>query len=133
MLLDNHYNIFLIVIDALRPDHLGCYGYERETSPTIDKIAEEGVMFERVISQSSWTKPSMASLLTSTYPEVHGVKKIADRLCYHDTFLPAILQKIGYITGCIQTNPFLSSPSGFDQGFDHYIELFDSAPGVYKP
>jgi len=133
MSFDGRLNIFLIVIDALRPDHLGCYGYKRETSPEIDNIAKEGVMFERVISQSSWTKPSMASLLTSTYPEVHGVTNITDCLSHHDDFLPTILQKVGYITGCIQTNPFLTSPSGFDQGFDHYLELFDSAPGVYKP
>jgi len=126
-------NLLLIVIDALRPDHLGCYGYQRETSPEIDKIAEEGIKFDRVISQSSWTKPSMASLLTSTYPEVHGVKKIEDILSYQETFLPKILRDNGYITGCIQTNPFLASDSGFNVGFDYYVELFDKIPGVYKP
>ena len=129
----NRYNIILIVVDALRPDHLGCYGYQRETSPEIDKIAEEGVKFERVISQSSWTKPAVASLLTSTYPEVHGVKKIGDILRYQDTCLTTILRKNGYVTGCIQTNPFLTSESGFGEGFDHYVEVFDKSPGVYKP
>jgi len=133
MLIANHYNILLIVIDALRPDHLGCYGYQRETSPEIDKIAENGVRFDKVISQSSWTKPAMASLLTATYPEVHGIKKIEDGLGNHDTFLPVILRKFGYTTGCIQTNPFLGSESGFDYGFDYYVTLFNNAPGVYKP
>jgi choline-sulfatase len=126
-------NIFLIVIDSLRFDHLGCYGYHRETSPAIDKIAGEGITFDRAISQSSWTKPSVASLLTSTYPEIHGVKSIKDRLSTHETFLPTILKKFGYVTGCIQTNPFLSSESGFNQDFDFYLELFDKVPGMYKP
>jgi len=126
-------NVFLVVIDSLRFDHLGCYGYLRETSPAIDTIASEGVMFEKVISQSSWTKPSVASLLTSTYPETHGVKSIKDRLATHETFLPTILKKFGYVTGCIQTNPFLSTESGFNQDFDFYLELFDKTPGRYKP
>ena len=126
-------NIFLIVIDSLRFDSLGCYGYHRETSPAIDTIASQGVKFDKVISQSSWTKPSVSSLLTSTYPEIHGVKSIDDRLSSSETFLPTILKKFGYVTGCIQTNPFLNSESGFQQGFDFYLELFDKSPGVYKP
>ncbi|WAC06414.1 MAG: sulfatase [Thermodesulfobacteriota bacterium] len=126
-------NVFLVVIDALRFDRLGCYGYQRETSPAIDKIAAEGITFERAMSQSSWTKSAVASLLTSTYPEIHGVKSIEDRLSADEIFLPAILKKFGYVTGCVQTNPFLSSKSGFNQDFDFYLELFDNAPGVYKP
>lgn len=131
--MDYLFNVFLIVIDSLRSDHLGCYGYKRETSPEIDRIAEEGIKFEKVISQSSWTKPSVASLLTSTIPEVHRVKKIEDFFPSQETLLPTILKKFGYITGCIQTNPFLSSKSGFSQGFDYFIELFERAPGGYKP
>jgi len=126
-------NIFLIVIDSLRFDHLGCYGYHRETSPAIDKIAGEGITFDRVMSQSSWTKPSVSSLLTSTYPEIHGVKSIEDRLSTQETFLPTILKKFGYVTGCIQTNPFLNAESGFNQDFDFYLELFENTPGICKP
>ena len=126
-------NVFLIVIDSLRFDNLGCYGYHREISPAIDAIAREGVTFDKVISQSSWTKPSVSSLLTSNYPEIHGVKSIEDRLSMQETFLPTILKKFGYVTGCIQTNPFLNSESGFHQGFDFYLELFDKSSGVYKP
>jgi arylsulfatase len=129
----NRYNILLIVIDALRPDHLGCYGYHRNTSPAIDRIAAEGVLFKNTISQSSWTKPAVASLLTGTCPETHGVKGIRHALPELDTYLPTLLQGVGYATGCIQTNPFLSVESGFSQGFDLYLELFDKAPGVYKP
>lgn len=66
-------NIILITIDALRPDHLSCYGYKRNTSPNIDKLTEEGVMFSQVISQGPWTPPSIFSIITSMYPNIHGV------------------------------------------------------------
>ena len=69
----NNFNIVLITIDALRADHLSCYGYERNTSPNIDKVAEKGILFKNVIAPSSWTAPSMVSLFTSTYPINHGV------------------------------------------------------------
>ncbi|MEE9504195.1 MAG: sulfatase-like hydrolase/transferase, partial [Thermodesulfobacteriota bacterium] len=67
------FNIVLITIDALRADHLSCYGYNRTTSPNIDKIAEDGIIFKNAIAPSSWTAPSMASLFTSVYPINHGV------------------------------------------------------------
>ena len=66
-------HIVLLSIDTLRADHLSCYGYERETTPHIDKIAEKGILFANVIAPSSWTAPSMVSLFTSTYPVNHGV------------------------------------------------------------
>ncbi len=66
-------NILLITIDSLRPDHLGCYGYKRDTSPNIDKIAKEGILFTQAITQAPWTWPSIHSLITSTYPSTHGV------------------------------------------------------------
>ena len=126
-------NIFLIVIDALRPDHLGCCGYHRDTSPVIDQIALEGILFENTIAQSSWTKPSVASLLSGTYPQVHGVQQVAHALGSLGSFLPEVLRHAGYVTGAIQTNPFLSKECGFGQGFDHYLELFEKKPGIFKP
>ena len=66
-------NIILITIDALRPDHLSCYGYQRHTSPAIDKFANEAVVFTQSISQSTLTMPSLASLITSVYPTKHGI------------------------------------------------------------
>src|SRR5690606_4344222 len=65
-------NVMIFLIDTLRPDHLSCYGYQRETSPNIDAFAAENVRFTHMIAQASWTRPSVASLLTSTYPSVHG-------------------------------------------------------------
>lgn len=66
-------NVLLLTIDSLRPDHLGCYGYPRETSPNLDRLAREGVRFAQVINQTAWTTPSLVSVLTALYPETHGV------------------------------------------------------------
>lgn len=77
----NSFNIVLITIDTLRPDHLSCYGYERKTSPNIDKIAQNGFIFKNTMAPSSWTAPSMAFLCTSLYPVSHGmVHGIADTI-----------------------------------------------------
>lgn len=66
-------NVLLLTIDSLRPDHLGCYGYPREMSPNLDRLAREGVRFAQVINQTAWTTPSLVSVLTALYPETHGV------------------------------------------------------------
>ncbi|MFC1800385.1 sulfatase-like hydrolase/transferase, partial [Candidatus Eisenbacteria bacterium] len=68
-------NVVLIVVDALRPDHLGCYGYSRPTSPNIDELAAGGIVFETAITQAPWTKASFPSFLTSLYPFQHGVTR----------------------------------------------------------
>jgi arylsulfatase A-like enzyme len=66
-------NVLLVSIDSLRADHLGSYGYARRTSPTIDRLASEGVLFEKAIAPAPWTVPSHMTLLTALPPEVHGV------------------------------------------------------------
>ncbi|MFA6358263.1 MAG: sulfatase [Candidatus Omnitrophota bacterium] len=66
-------NIILITVDSLRQDHLGCYGYAQNISPNIDKLARTGAIFSQAISQSSWTWPSVHSIITSQYPSSHGV------------------------------------------------------------
>ena len=68
-------NLLFILIDTLRADRLGAYGYERDTSPTIDALAADGVRFAQQLSQSSWTKCSMASLWTGLYPARTGVTR----------------------------------------------------------
>jgi arylsulfatase A-like enzyme len=64
-------HIIIIVIDAARPDHLGCYGYSRDISPNIDRLAEQGVVFLNAYANAPWTKPSVASLFSSMHPNVH--------------------------------------------------------------
>lgn len=68
-----NFNIILITIDALRSDHLGCYGYERNTSPNIDKLAKEGVRFEQAIAAGGWTFESVPSILTGVYSPAHQI------------------------------------------------------------
>ncbi|MDO8602293.1 MAG: sulfatase [Candidatus Omnitrophota bacterium] len=67
-------NIMIIIIDALRPDHLGCYGYERDTSPNIDSLAKQGVRFSEAVSAAGWTAESVPSMLTGAYPIVHQIR-----------------------------------------------------------
>ncbi len=71
-------NVLFIVIDTLRAERLGSYGYERDTSPVLDRLAHSGVRFERHLAQSSWTKSSMASLWTGLYPARTGITRYDD-------------------------------------------------------
>jgi arylsulfatase A-like enzyme len=91
-------NVLLITIDSLRPDHLSCYGYKRNTSPNIDKLAKEGVLFTQAISQATWTWPSIHSLITSTYPSTHKVYFYDNFLSDEISTLPYILKGNGYVT-----------------------------------
>ncbi len=115
-------NIVLVSIDTLRPDHLGCYGYERNTSPTIDNLAKEGARFEIVASTTSWTLPAHAAMLTSQPDIIHQVLWDDDRLDPHRITIAELLKKQGYRTGAIFTGPYLLPRFGLDQGFDDYID-----------
>ena len=113
-------NVILIVIDGLRADHLTPFGYSRDTSPFLDEMAASGVLFENTISQSSGTKTSVASLLTSLYPEAHGVRGVKDVLPDSIRLLPEVLRDHGYRTFAIHGNPWLEERFGFNQGFDEF-------------
>ncbi len=116
-------NLILIVIDALRADHLGCYGYPRETTPHLDALANEGIRFEECYAPVSWTKPSVASLMTSLYPGVHGAVRAGDSLPGEVVTLAELLRAAGWTTAGFITNPHLKSIYNFNQGFD----LFDDS------
>jgi len=126
-------NLVVIVIDALRKDHLGIYGYKRETSPNIDNFAKKAVVFKNAISQCSWTNPSIASLFSSLCPSVHGVisydEKKADYFNYKIATIAEILKEKGYTTGAFVANHFINKKLKFNQGFD----VFDSINSKYKP
>ena len=113
-------DIVLIVIDALRADSLPLYGAPRENAPHLADLAQGGVVFERVVAPSSWTKTSMASLLTGTNPSRHGVRGIEHALPGELPTLARMLHDAGYRTLGVQTNPWLHSRFGFDEGFDRY-------------
>lgn len=111
-------NVLLIVWDAVRPDHLGCYGYPRPTSPHLDRLAEEGVVFDRAFAASSYTMESAPALFTSTYPSTHGVHSFSDRLSGDLPFLPLAFRRNGYRTAVFSTIRNVSRVFGFDRGVD---------------
>jgi arylsulfatase A-like enzyme len=120
---DSRPNVVLIIIDTLRADFLGCYGCEVDTSPQIDEIAGRGVLFERTLSQCSWTRPSIASMLTSHYPRTLGIyKEKYDILAEEYSTLAEILNQSGYTTIGITANPHLNKVFNLHQGFDDYVE-----------
>ncbi len=122
-------NIIFIVLDSLRAGHVSCYGYKRETTPNIDKIAKGGVIFKNAISQGIATAEVHASWFTGLYLSEHGVhsgnkKYINDKL----KILPHILKQSGYETVAFSNNPFVSKFKGMDRGFNTFYDPhnFDS-------
>jgi arylsulfatase A-like enzyme len=118
-------NLLLITIDTLRADRLSCYGYERISTPGMDKLATEGVLFENAQVQSPWTLSSLASILTSTYPSVNGVLTGYNRLDDARETLPEVLKRDGYVTQAFVTNGWLETNFGLNQGFDGYYHPDD--------
>jgi arylsulfatase A-like enzyme len=113
-------NVLFIVIDTLRPDRMSAYGYDRETTPFLKDLARFGVRFDRHLAQSSWTKPSMASMWTSFYPTRNGIIEFGD-IIPEDAILPAeVFSKEGYRTVGIYRNGWISPNFGFAQGFEVY-------------
>jgi len=114
------FNVLLISIDSLRADHVGCYGYGRNTSPNIDELAGEGSVFLNPISSTSWTLPAHISILTSLDISVHGVSTDGFSLHSGIKTLPEILKENSYATACFCTSPYMNPAFGFGRGFDLY-------------
>jgi len=114
-------NLVLCIVDTLRADAVAPYGGPAEASPELARWAERGVVFENALAQSSWTKTSMASLLTSLWPQSHGVLATDDGLGPAAATLAEVLQKDGFRTYAVQSNGWLEQTFGFQQGFDHYV------------
>lgn len=117
-------NVLLITVDALRPDHLGCYGYKRNTSPNIDKLTKEGILFTQAISQASWTHPSIYSLITSTYPSTYGIYFWDQDLPDSVPTLTRVLKEEGYGTAFISGHGGISGVGKFAQGFDTFKDIY---------
>lgn len=116
-------NIVLIVIDTFRADHLGCYGYERETSPAMDSIAETGIVFLNVQGQASWTLPSVTSIFTGLNVREHGAGRRGNAVMamnYEIPTIPLFLKGQGYTTKGIFNIFLLSEQFGFNKGFDSF-------------
>ncbi len=116
-------NVLIILIDSIRADHLGCMGYHRNTTPTIDSLAREGTLFKACQSQSSWTLPAMTSILSGLNAREHGAGRRYDALYGVSTgipWMPHIFKAEGYETGAFFNVIFMSSDFGFHRGFNHF-------------
>lgn len=120
-------NLILISVDTLRADRLGCYGYERPTSPTIDRLAREGTLFSDASAPSPWTLPSHASMFTGLYPRRNGVTGTRFTMPKDVATLAELLSKYGYATGGVVTNSLLTT-NGLDRGFDFHEEVDKGGP-----
>jgi arylsulfatase A-like enzyme len=116
-------NVILMSIDTLRADRLGCYGHSRPTSPTIDRMAAEGVLFRHAIASSNWTLPSHASMFTGLDPARHGAVRFSwIPLARNLDTLSELLSDQGYETAAFVGGGFVSDFMGFSQGFDRFWE-----------
>lgn len=111
-------NVVIVLIDTLRADHLGVYGHLHHTSPNIDRLAREAVVFDDCSAPAPWTPPSTASLLTGTYLCEHGL--IYEGLRVHPLVrtLAERLREAGWRTASYYTNPFAGPATGLDRGYE---------------
>jgi arylsulfatase len=114
-------NVIVYLVDTLRADHLSTYGYARPTSPSLDAMSTESVVFDHAMAQSGWTRSSVASILTGLGPRAHAVLDRDDTLSVEAVTLQQLLKQHGYQTHAVITNGNLSSRFGFDNGFDSFV------------
>ncbi len=134
-------DVLLITLDTTRADHLGCYGYARDTSPNLDRLAAESTLYTRAYSTSSWTLPAHASLFTAKWTVSHGARYDpngplalsnglagpegwslyrARGLARGQPTLASVLREAGHATGAVVGGPWLKRIFGLDAGFEHY-------------
>lgn len=119
-------NIVWLILDSLRPDHMSCYGYSRQTTPNIDRIAEQGTLFTQAISPGTGSPTVHTSWLTGRYPSEHGIWggprfAVSPNL----TLLSQFLFEAGYVTAGFSENLHFGSRYRLTQGFSHFVELPD--------
>jgi len=129
---EKHPPVIVLMLDTLRADHLGFYGYERDTSPNLDAFAKENIAFKYAFTAAPWTPPSVATMLTGLYPSAHGfmppnsheeARRRLAPLSPALTTLPEVLRDGGYATAAVSSNPWITSEFGFEQGFESFRYL----------
>jgi arylsulfatase A-like enzyme len=134
----NSRNVILISIDTLRADHLGCYGYERDTSPNIDSLATESALFFNAYATSPWTLPSHVSILTSLFGVHHQVNNEHEKMDLSLITLADVFRKNSFFCSAFTGGAYVSSAYGFSKGFDIYEEslrpfsMQDSVERIYR-
>jgi arylsulfatase A-like enzyme len=116
-------NVFIYLVDALRADHLSCYGYEKKTSPFLDKFSKDSILFKKCFANASWTRPAVASILTGLYPNKHRAESRKEKLSSDAIMISEVLQSKGFSTHYITANSNVSKAFNFKQGIDNYLYL----------
>jgi len=114
-------SVLFVLVDTLRADRLGAYGYERDTSPNIDALAATGIRFAQQVSQSSWTKCSMSSLWTGLYPARTRSLRAYDVISEKATMPAELFRDAGFRTAAVWRNGWVAPNFGFSQGFEIYL------------
>lgn len=126
-------NVLLIVVDTLRADRLGAYGNRRGLTPFLDELAKRGTVFTNAYAPSSWTCPSVASLLTSRYATQHGVVAFESKLADEEVTVAEALAPLGYLAGGFSANFRLTKQYGYAQGFEQWRVYLNQGRGPRKP
>src|SRR5262245_48256829 len=121
-------DILLITLDTTRADHIGAYGDRNARTPRLDRLASEGVLFERAIASAPITLPAHVSLFTGRYPYVHGVRNNGNFSLKDGSTLATWLHDRGYRTAAFVSAFVLDRRFGLSAGFDHYDDQLDASP-----
>lgn len=121
----NGWNVLLITIDTLRADHLGAYGYQRQTSPRIDALARRGTLFEQAYTFWPKTRGSFVMIHTGRHPSLNGYGKQHPMLLDFNATLASVLRDAGYDTVAAVDNPNLAASLGYAKGFRSYRETWE--------
>ncbi len=114
-------NVLILMVDTLRADHLGCYGYHRNTTPAIDQFKNDGVLFTRCSAASSWTRPSVASIITGMYPATHNQYETNSVIPREAVMIPGSMGQYGNKTLFISTNTLVSRAFGYGLDVDLFL------------
>jgi arylsulfatase A-like enzyme len=122
-------NVALIVLDAVRADHVSCYGYPRSTTPNLDAFAAVNTRYASVVAPGVWTFPSMATMFTGLYPSQHGMNRANRSVPAELRLLAERLHDAGYRTGGFSANPYVGRMYGFDRSYDVFREFWGVSGG----
>ncbi len=121
-------SVVVFLIDTLRADHVGPNGSEKGTTPVLDSIAQESLVFTQASSAAPWTKASVGSLMTSRFPSMHGAESYQDRLRESEVTLAAVLDRAGFDTCSVGFNTWVFNPKfNLGLGFEEVLEVFDQS------
>ena len=121
-------NVIILILDTARAQSFSGYGYARQTTPHLDALAAESVLYEQAIAPGCWSLPSQVSLLTGVFPSTHGAHELHRAYAHAYPMLPEVLREQGYQTLGVSPNSWMSDEFGATHGFAQYIKLWQCRP-----